>query len=122
MPFFGYPRIDLKSPKLAAIARFCSLRHLDLDLIGIDKIMARYAKAPRRDLFDRAVARIAIAINDKTIGVFAAFTRVAFAAKPIHRDRQGLVRFLADRTVRHRSGLEAFEDFLDRLDFLDRDA
>ena len=53
--------------------------------------------------------------------VFAAFAGVALAADAVHGDGQRLVRFLADRAVGHRAGLEALDDRFDRLDFLDRD-
>ena len=39
---------------------------------------------------------------------------------PVHRDRQRLVRFLADRTVAHRARREALHDLLRRLHFLHR--
>ena len=52
--------------------------------------------------------------------IFAAFAGVALAADAVHRDGERFVRFLADRAVRHRAGLEALHDALDRLDFLDR--
>ena len=34
---FGYPRIHLASRQLAAFARLGALRHLDLNLVGVDK-------------------------------------------------------------------------------------
>ena len=52
--------------------------------------------------------------------VLAAFAGVRLAAEPVHRDRERLVRFLADRAVRHRAGREALHDRLDRLDLVER--
>ena len=52
--------------------------------------------------------------------IFAAFAGVRLAAEAIHRDRNRLVRFLADRAVRHRAGREALEDRFGGLDFVDR--
>ena len=52
--------------------------------------------------------------------ILAAFAGVRLAAEAVHRDRQRLVRFLADRAVRHRAGREALDDALDRLDFVER--
>ncbi len=44
---------------------------------------------------------------------------LTLAADAIHGDGERLVRFLADGAIAHRAGLEAFHDFLHRLDFLD---
>ena len=53
--------------------------------------------------------------------ILATLAGVALAADAVHGDGQRLVRFLADRAVGHGAGLEALDDALDRLDFLDRD-
>jgi hypothetical protein len=56
----------------------------------------------------------------EAIRVFAALAGVALAADAVHRDRERLVRFLADRAVRHGAGLETLQDVLDRLDLVER--
>jgi hypothetical protein len=53
-------------------------------------------------------------------GILAALAGVRLAADAVHRDGERLVRFLADRAVRHRAGGEALDDRLDRLDLVER--
>ena len=50
----------LVTRQLAAFTRLGALRHLDLDLVGIDQILGRHAKAPGCDLLDRRAQRVAI--------------------------------------------------------------
>ena len=54
-----------------------------------------------------------------TVAVFAAFAGVRLAADAVHRDRQRGVRFGGDRAERHRTGREALDDFLGRLDLVE---
>ena len=56
----GNPRVNLAARQLAAFAGLGALRHLDLDFLGIDQVLAGHAKARRSHLFDGAVARIAV--------------------------------------------------------------
>ena len=48
--------------KLAALAGLGALRHLDLEVVGVDEVLARHAEARRRDLLDRAAPRVAVRI------------------------------------------------------------
>ena len=45
MPHLRYPWVDLVAGKLAALAGLGALRHLDLQLIGVDKVLTGDAKA-----------------------------------------------------------------------------
>src|SRR5579885_227287 len=112
--------IDLVAGQLSAFAGLGALRHLDLQLVGIDEVMAGDAEAGGCDLLDRAAPPVAVGIGREAGWVFAALAGVALAADPVHRDRKVLVRFLADRSERHRAGLEALDDFRRGLDFLER--
>src|SRR5690606_37010321 len=114
------PGINLRAGQLTAFAGLRALRHLDLQLARVDEVFARHAEAARGDLLDRGVLRVAVRQRLEALGILAAFAGVALAADAVHRDRECLVRFLADRAVRHRAGLEALHDALDRLDFLER--
>ena len=120
VPRLGDPRIHLRAGQLAAFAGLRALRHLDLDLVRADEVFAGHAEAARGDLLDRGVLRVAVRQALEALRILAAFAGVALAADAVHRDRQRFVRFLADRAVRHRAGLEALHDALDRLDFLER--
>ena len=114
------PRIDLVAGQLAAFARLGALRHLDLEIVGVDEVFARHAEARGRDLLDGAPPRVAVGVRRVPRRILAAFAGVRLAAEPVHRDGERLVRFLADRAVRHRAGREALHDRLDRLDLVDR--
>src|SRR6266699_1065973 len=109
MPNPGDRRIDLVTGKLSAFARLGALRNLDLQLVGMDQIITGYAETARCDLLDPAVTRIAVRIRKIAFRVFTTLAGVALAADAIHGDGQRLVRFLADRTIRHRACLEALD-------------
>src|SRR5204863_8554946 len=55
----GDVRRDLVSGKLSALTRLRALRHLDLELIGIDQIFRGHAEAARGYLLDLRAQRIA---------------------------------------------------------------
>ena len=114
------PRIDLVAGQLPALAGLGALRHLDLQVVGVDQVFAGDAEAARRHLLDRAAPRVAVGIGHVARRILAALAGVRLGAHPVHRDGQRLVRFLADRSVRHRAGREARQDRLDRLDFVER--
>ena len=106
--------------ELAAFARLGALRHLDLQIVAVDEILARHAEAGRRHLLDRAAAPIAVRIFLVARRVLAAFAGVRLRAEAIHGNRERFVRFLTDRPVRHCAGRKALDDRLDRLDLVDR--
>ena len=56
----GDPRIDLVAGQLAAFARLGALRHLDLQIVGVDEVLAGDAEPRRRHLLDRAAPRVAV--------------------------------------------------------------
>src|SRR5579871_4418918 len=112
--------VDLVPGKLAPFAGLGTLRHFDLQLIGVDEVVAGNTKARRGDLLDRATAPIAIRIADETRGILAALAGVALATDPVHRDREVFVRLLADRSERHRAGFEALDDLAGRFNLFKR--
>ena len=120
VPGLGDPRVHLVARELAALARLGALRHLDLQVVGVDEVLRRHAEATRRHLLDRGAAEVAVRVAHVAVGVFAALAGVRLAADAVHRDRERLVRFLRDRAVRHRAGREALDDLADRLDLVDR--
>ena len=114
------PRIHLVAGELAAFTGLRALRHLDLQVVRVDQIFAGDAEARRRHLLDGAAARIAVRIGHVARRILAAFAGVRLAAEAVHRNRERLVRFLADRAVRHRTGRKALEDLLCRLHLVER--
>src|SRR6185437_5071574 len=114
------PWIHLGARQLPALAGLRALRHLDLQLPSIDEVFARDAEAARGDLLDRRVLRVPVRQGSIALRILAPLARIAASADSVHGDRERLVRFLADRAVRHRPRLEAVHDRLDGLDLLER--
>ena len=73
------PRIDLVPGQLAALAGLGALRHLDLQVVGVDQILAGHAEAARRHLLDGAAARVAVGIRDVARRILAALAGVRLA-------------------------------------------
>ena len=122
MTSFGNPGIDLGTRQLSTFTRLGTLRHLDLQLTGVDQIVAGDTKATRSHLLDGTVLAVAqVVAPGIAVGVFATFAGVASATDAVHGDCQCLVRFLADRAIAHGTGLEAFDNFSSRLHLFNRD-
>ena len=119
---FRDPRINFAAGQLAAFAGLRALRHLDLQFLRVDEVLARDAEAAGSDLLDGAVPGIAVGIVHVARGIFAAFAGVALAANAVHRDGERFVRFLADGAVGHRAGFEPLDDRFNRFDFLNGNA
>ena len=85
--------------ELSPFAGLGALRHFDLDLIGVDEILTRHAKSPRRNLLDRRPLAIAVGQGLEPLGVFAPLAGVALGAEPVHRDRERFMGLAADRAV-----------------------
>src|SRR3989338_1674435 len=116
----GDPGIDLFARELAALARFGTLSHLDLELVGAHAVLAGDAEAAGGYLLDPASPAVAVRIRDVAARVFSALARVAPSAEAVHGDGQGFVRLRAYRTVRHGPGTEPFDDGLNRLHLFER--
>ena len=118
---FGDRGINLRAGQFAAFTGLRALRHLDLDFAGVGEVVGGDAEAAGGDLLDGGVHRVAVLRPGETLGILAAFAGVRFSAEAVHRDGEGFVGFLRDRAVAHRAGFETTDDFIDRLDFFDRD-
>ena len=116
VPGLGDVRIHLVARKLAALTGFGALSHLDLDVGGVDQVVAGDAEAAGGDLLDRAAASRVV----ETVDVLTALAGVGPAAEVVHGDRHGLVGLGGDRAVAHRAGVEPGDDRLDGFDFLQR--
>ena len=131
----------LVAGQLAAFAGLGTLRHLDLDLVGVGQVLGGDAETARGHLLDRRAQRVAflerqvafdargadqlgelLAALDRLEAhrIFAAFAGVRPAADAVHGDRQRGVRLGGNRAERHGAGGEALDDFLGRFDFLER--
>src|SRR6185436_5489762 len=120
VPRLRNPRVDLVPGQLAALAGLGALRHLDLQLVGVDEVLAGDAEAARGHLLDGAALRVAVGHRQEPLGVLAALAGVRLAAQAVHGNRQRLVRLAADRAVGHRARGEALDDLLHRLYLVER--
>ena len=100
---------------MSALARLRALRHLDLDLNGRVQVRTGDTETTGRNLLDGGIP-----LGTETIRMLSALTGVRLTAETVHRDGHRLVRLLRNRTVGHRTGLEALHDGRHRLDLLDR--
>ena len=112
--------VDFVAGKLAALAGLRALRHLDLQLVGVDQIVRGNSETRRGNLLYGAAPQIAVRIGLEALFVFSAFAGVGLAADAVHGDGQSFVGFFADRPERHGAGGEALHDFFGGLDFFDR--
>ena len=111
----------LLARQLAALAGLGPLGDLDLQVVGVDQVLAGHAEAAGGHLLDGAAAQVAVGVGGEAVGVLAALAGVRAATDPVHGDGQVLVRLGRDGAVGHGAGGEAGHDGLDRLDLLDGD-
>src|SRR5690606_15347395 len=100
VPGLGDPGVHLAAGQLAALTGLGALRHLDLQVVGVDQVVGGDTEPARRDLLDRAATTRVV----QPVGVLTALARVGLRAELVHRDRERLVRLLRDRAVAHRTG------------------
>ena len=86
--------VHLVAGKLAAFAGLGALRHLDLQLVGVDQVIGGDAEARGGHLLDGAAPQSPLH-RAEALFVFAALAGVGLAADAVHGDGQRLVRFLA---------------------------
>ena len=113
--------VYLVAGKLPALARLGTLRHLDLQFLGMNQVVCRDPEARRGHLLDGTVLGIAVWKRHEPFRVLAALSGVALGTQPVHSDGQGLVGFFADRAEGHGASRKPFDDLLRWLDFLQRD-
>ena len=97
------------------------MRHLDLDIIGIDQIFCCHAKAPRCHLLDGRAHGIAIRHGREAIRFLTTLASIGTPADAVHGNRQRGMRFTTDGTEAHRTRGEALHDLIRRFNFLKRD-
>ena len=121
VPGLGDPRVHLVPGQLAALPRLGPLGHLDLQVVGVDQVLAGHPEPAAGHLLDRGAAQVPVGVRHEAFRVLAALAGVGPAAQPVHGDGQGLVRLGRDRTVGHRAGGEPAHDLGDRFHFVDGD-
>ena len=111
----GNPRVNLLARQVAAFARLCALCHLDLDLVAAHQVLRVDAETAGCNLYDGACALCAVAV-----GRLAALTGVGVAAQTVHGDGETLMCLCGQTAVGHGCGLEALDNLIFALDFLNR--
>ncbi len=94
MPCLCHPRVNLSGRQMSALAGLCTLCHLDLDLLRAHQISAGDAKTTARHLLDRRAAVDPVWSDHHAVQILTALAGVGLSAKPVHRDRKCLMRFL----------------------------
>ena len=112
--------IDLTTRQFTPLTRFCPLRNLDLDLVGIGQIKNGHSKSPRGNLFDRRSPGIPIGQRLEPHRILTPLAGVAFATESVHRNGEGLMGLGGDGTETHRTGAKTLDDFADRLHLIER--
>ena len=116
VPGLGDVRIHLEARKLAALTGFGALSHLDLDVGGVDQVVAGDSEAAGGDLLDRAAPFRIV----ETVDILTALAGVGPCAEVVHGDGHCFVGLGRYGAVAHRAGVESGDDRLDGFDFLKR--
>ena len=111
----GYHLIHLEARQLPALTRLGTLRHLDLYLLGVDKIFRRHTEASRSHLLGFARQWYAVVCGMEARGVLSSLARIAARPQFVHRQRQRFVSLLADCPERDGTRHEMTHDLLHRL-------
>ena len=83
----GDPRVHLVTRQLATLTGLGALGHLDLQVVGVDEVLAGDTEPTAGNLLDGTAPPRVV----QPVAVLATFTGVALAADRVHRDRQRLV-------------------------------
>ena len=121
VPDFGDPRVDLVAGELATLTGFGALRHLDLDVSGVDEVLCGDPESAGCDLLDRGTHRVAVLERHVAARFFAALTGVRLGAEAVHGDGEIRVRLPRDRAERHGPGGESFHDLGGWFNLVKRD-
>src|SRR5262245_35739807 len=96
MADFGDELVYLVTWQLATFSGLRSLRHLDLQIVGVHQVLGRNTETGRGYLLDGAASPVTILVALISAWILTTFSSVALATDPIHGDGQILVRLLAD--------------------------
>src|SRR3546814_20248056 len=87
MADLGDVLVHLVTGKLAALARLCALRHLDLDIVGVHQIFGGDSETPRSHLLDRRTHGIALGQRIEAVWLLAPLARFGEIGRPSCRAR-----------------------------------
>ena len=112
------PWIYLSARKMSALARLCSLCHLDLYLLGTHKISRCDTKSSWCNLLDGWASVLAILSDRKSLYRLTALSWIGLAAQLIHSDGHTLMCLLWYTSVTHGTCLESLHDLTCRLNLI----
>ncbi len=112
--------VHLEARQLAALARLCTLGHLDLDLFGVDEVFGSHTETAGSDLLRLARQADAVHLGMVAGIVFTALARIAARTELVHGQCQCLVCLDAERAERHCTRHEVLHDALHRLNLVER--
>uniref|UniRef100_A0AAG5D4V1 Uncharacterized protein n=1 Tax=Anopheles atroparvus TaxID=41427 RepID=A0AAG5D4V1_ANOAO len=101
--------------QFAALTRLRTLRHLDLQIVGVRDVGGRHTEPPGSYLLDRRSTVVLRVLVHVPVRVLTALARVALAANAIHRDGERLMRLERNTAETHGTRREALHDLTGRL-------
>ena len=105
---------------MTAFTRFCTLCHFDLNFLCRSQILGSNAKPSGSNLLDCGTFIICTAGGLNPFQIFTAFAAVGLAADSVHGNCHTFMCFFGNRTIGHRTGLEATHDALYAFYFFNR--
>ena len=102
---------------MSSFARFCALRHLNLDLLRAYQIPGGNAESSGSHLFDGRTA-----IRIQSLDILSAFTGVGLSMEPVHGNSQSFMGFFRNGTVGHSAGLKPGNNGVHTFHFFNRNS
>ena len=107
---------------MSAFTRFCSLCHLDLDLLGAYQVTAGNTKSTGCYLLDGRATVLSVLADGKALFFLTTFTGIGFSVQHVHGDRHSLMCFLGNRSIGHGTCLKSLNDLIYGFYFINADA
>mmetsp|Transcript_54993 Transcript_54993/g.128327 ORF Transcript_54993/g.128327 Transcript_54993/m.128327 type:complete len:302 (-) Transcript_54993:2443-3348(-) len=134
-PCFRNLSDDLIARQLSTLARLCSLRQFDLQLLGVCQVLCSHAEAARGHLFDLGAEGVtadnvpsgctglefSLLQLSEAHRVLSTFTGVALTPDPVHGNGHGAVGLIRDGTKGRGTSAKALDDLHGRLNLRQRD-
>jgi hypothetical protein len=112
---------DLVARKLTTLTRLSTLSHLDLELVGIGKVVGGNTETSGSDLLDRRAHGVTVLHTQAALRVLTTLTSVGLTAKAVHSNSKGRVGLHGNGSVGHGTSDEAAHNVGPRLDLVDGD-
>ena len=87
--------------QLSPLARFRSLRHLDLEFFSTHQVFCRHSKTGRGHLFYLTTDRVTVHVFMVPVWIFSTFSSIVAPPNAVHRGCNGAVRLGTQRADGH---------------------